>query len=203
MNINYEINDPYQNPGVARRKNNTMRPIAKKNRSLQYYKFLFNSLKVEISINEFIGLTKMSNQGEIIIWIISFSLYYMGKREYPQVWLNIFHVFRAILGILVLNKLPRSYELIELISQDEKIMEMKNYNDIIRVTFKNHIMPRLKTMKIILLMYFSLTFLNLIIDLIDFIYLISILGNVEDVFRMITFSFVVINFLYLGIINLF
>lgn len=172
--------------------------IKTKNNGLQFYKFLLNSLKVEISINEFIGLIKMSNQAEIIIWIISISIYLMGSKQYPLVWIHVLHVFRAFVGMIILHKLPRSYELITHIIHDEKLMEMNNYNDIIRQAFNDHILPRLKLMKCELSMYLTLTIVNFMIDIVDFVYVMSYFSYGKENFQIVTFTFFVLNFLYIG-----
>ena len=173
-------------------------PKIKKNRTLQFYKFLQNSLKVEIALNEFYNLIKCSNQAEIALWILSIILYYSGHTEYPLVWVHVLHVLRGILGIVILHKLPRTYELVELITEDDKIMELNNYNDIIRDTVKEHFLPKLKSIQCLLIVYFSLTFANFMIDIVDFLYVVSYFSTYEDSFQMVTLTFVILNFLYIG-----
>lgn len=169
----------------------------KKNRTLQFYKFLLNSLKIEISLNEFMRLIKYSNQGEIVLWVISIILYYSGHKEYPLVWLHLIHLIRGILGIIISAKLPRSYELIDSIDINNNAFETKIYNDIMRDTIKERIFPKIKDMKGYLLTYFSLTFVNFMIDVVDFLYIISNMNNQPDK-DSVTIVFFIILFLYIG-----
>jgi len=141
----------------------------KKNRTLQFYKFLLNSLKIEISLNEFMRLIKYSNQGEIVLWFISIILFYSGHREYPLVWLHLIHLIRGILGL----------------------------NDVMRDAVKEQIFPKIKDMKGYLLTYFSLTFVNFMIDVVDFLYIISNMNNEPDK-ASVTIIFFIIVFLYIG-----
>jgi hypothetical protein len=174
----------------------------RKNRTLQFYKFLLNSLKMEISLNEFMKLIKYSNQAEIAIWAVSIILYYSGNTEYPLVWLHMLHLFRGILGIVIAVKLPRSYELVQLIDSDDKVMENKIYNDVMRDSVKEHIIPRIKDMKGYLLAYFAMTFVNFMIDVVDFLYIISNLNSTTNnqasaiVFFIIVFVYIVIDLSY-------
>lgn len=169
----------------------------KKNRTLQFYKFLLNSLKIEISLNEFMRLIKYSNQGEIVLWVISIILYYSGHKEYPLVWLHLIHLIRGILGIIISAKLPRSYELIDSIDINNNAFETKIYNDIMRDAVKERIFPKIKDMKGYLLTYFSLTFVNFMIDVVDFLYIISNMNNQPDK-DSVTIVFFIILFLYIG-----
>ena len=100
----------------------------KKNRTLQYYKFLFYSLKTEIKVQDFVKLINVSNSGELVIWIMSVILYSCSPKKFVThlqnstktlklsgtlIWLHIFHVLRSILGIFLICKLPRSSQFIE------------------------------------------------------------------------------------------
>ena len=180
-----------QNPG------NESPAQKKKNRTLQFYKFLLNSLKIEISLNEFMRLIKYSNQGEIVLWFISIILFYSGHREYPLVWLHLIHLIRGILGLIISAKLPRSYELLDSIDVNNKAFETKIYNDVMRDAVKERIFPKIKDMKGYLLTYFSLTFVNFMIDVVDFLYIISNMNNEPDK-ASVTIIFFIIVFLYIG-----
>ena len=169
-------------------------PAKKKNRTLQFYKFLLNAMKLEISMNEFMKLVKYSNQGEIAIWILSIILYYSGNLDFPLVWLHLIHVVRGILGMVISYKLPRSYELVDSMIIDDKA----NFNDIVRESVKQTILPRLKALKGLLLTYFSLTFVNFMVDIVDFLYIISNFNTEKQQKQMCAIVFLILVCLYLG-----
>ena len=170
----------------------------KKNRTLQFFKFLLNSMKMEISLNEFMKLIKMSNQGEIGLWIISIFLYYSGNYEFPLVWLHILHLIRGFLGVSIFFKLPRSYELIDSIDVEGKLMENKVFNDLMRDSAKQHILPLIQNLKVYLLAYFSLTFVNFMIDIVDFLYLLSNINSTQ-INSSVIVVFLMIDIIYLSI----
>ena len=176
----------------------TKQPFKKKNRTLQFYKFLLNSLKVEICLNEFYQVVKVSNQSEILIWIISMSLFYTGNREFPLVWVHVLHLIRAIIGIFIVSRLPRSYEVIEYINGNQKLMFKDNFNDVIRDSVKEKVIPKLESMRCIFITYFSITFFNFLIDIIDFLFVISFLSVTSHRLQIVTLTFVILNFLYIS-----
>ena len=55
--------------------NNNQTKIKKKNRTLQYYKFLFYSMKTEIKQHDFLKLLSNSNTTKLSIWTISVLLF--------------------------------------------------------------------------------------------------------------------------------
>ena len=58
--------------------------LKKKNRTLQYYKFLFYSMKTEIKLHDFVKLVRASNASEIAIWVISLILYACTPKDFPK-----------------------------------------------------------------------------------------------------------------------
>ena len=58
--------------------------LKKKNRTLQYYKFLFYSMKTELKLHDFVKLVRASNAGEIAIWVVSLILYANTPKDFPN-----------------------------------------------------------------------------------------------------------------------
>jgi len=144
---------------------------------------------------------KFSNFGEIFLWFISIIVYFSGQQTYFLVWLHLAHVFRGILGIVISNRLPRSYELIEQIDVNQDAMETKLYNQVIRDAVYRNVVPRLSALKCFLLGYFALTFVNFIFDVIDLLYILSGMNSNNQldtvVFLIIVFVYIVIDLAYL------
>ena len=177
-------------------------PIVKKNRTLQFYKFLFYSMKIEIKINEFVDLIRFSNQSEISLWILSIVLYANSPKEYSYmfVWIHLLHVLRGLVGFLIMIKLPRSYEIVESMKNvSEKDLETKLFNDIARNVVKKEVIEKIQGMKSILIFYFALTFANFIFDAIDFLNMLSNLDKkgMQNNEKVVTLSLFIIVLLYL------
>jgi len=150
----------------------------KKNRYLQYLKFLLFSLKVEIKTNEFMVLIKSSNIAEVFLWIFSIIVFFSSSYKFPFVWLQITHLIRGFIGMYILRNLPRTYELVDKLNVDEKTLaEHKVYNDIVREVVRKEVITRLTAMRGWLIFYFCLTIINFILDVISLLYNVSILGS--------------------------
>ena len=138
--------------------------LKKKNRTLQYYKFLFYSLKTEIKAQDFLKLLRTSNTVEIVIWIISLLLYANTPKDFPKIsagerksssykntfiWFHILHVIRGALGTFITFTLPRSYKVTEYLEtiSDSKL-ENTLFNDLIRETIFFSITEKIKSKKI-------------------------------------------------------
>ena len=151
--------------------NNEQKSSKKKNRTLQYYKFLFYSMKTEIKVHDFLKLLRSSNTAELSIWTISILLFANIPKNFPVVkegeesnratisstfiWLHILHVARAFLGMYLGYKLPRSHQIIDILQNlsDEKL-EKTLFNDILRETIYNHVILVIKQRKQLIFIYF-------------------------------------------------
>jgi hypothetical protein len=175
----------------------------KKNRTLQFYKFLFYSMKVEIKVHEFYDLIRFSNQSEISLWILSIILYFNSPPDFSNVfvWIHILHIIRGVFGFLILIKLPRSYNVVEAMKNvPEREMETKLFNDIARDVMKKEVMDKMEGHKCWLIIYFVMTFVNFIFDVIDFLF---VLANIDKVgmlnnTKVVMLAFLIIALLYLG-----
>ncbi len=168
----------------------------KKNRTLQFYKFLFYSIKIEIKIHEFFDLIRFSNQSEISLWILSVILYLSSPEDFTDgfVWFGILHFIRGIIGMFILLKLPRSYTLIESMKNiPEKDLETKLFNDITRGIFNRDILEPIKKYKNLSIVYFIVTMVNFVFDIIHFLYILSNIDRegMKNNERVILLSFMI------------
>ena len=200
---NQDLNNPnsQENPSLK-----------KKNRTLQFYKFLFYSIKLEIKFHEFIDLVRYTNQSEIILWILSVTLYFNTPKDFPKIqnkndkavnyknvfiWFHLIHVLRAILGFYLWNKLPKSYQLVESLkgTPDEKLSKTL-FNDLIRETAHLQIIKPISEQKMLFYIYGGCTFFNFIIDVIDFLVVLAGLNNATSDAKVVLLTYLMIAFLY-------
>ena len=204
------------NPGEnLNNSNQTNISINKKNRTLQYYKFLFYSLKTEIKVHDFLKLLRNSNTAELSIWTISVVLYanipkdvniirskgeILVKYNGGFIWLHIVHIIRAFLGMFIGYKLPRSYQIMDSLQNlsDEKL-EKTLFNDILRETLYNQVILVIKERKFIILTYFFSTILNIIFDAIDFFVTLSELTSAPSGLKVVFITYLFICIIYLVI----
>jgi len=192
--------------------NNEIKP-SKKNRTLQFYKFLFYSIKLEIKVHEFVDLVRFANQSEIILWILSFLLYVNTPKNFPKIssgetkvkyknvfiWLHVFHLIRAGFGIYIWLKIPKSYHYIESMKNfSEEKLSKTLFNDLARENL-DHIIKPVKDLRILILIYFSLTFLNLIFDVLDFLVILPGLKDASSDSKVVLLSYLMIAFCYIAV----
>jgi hypothetical protein len=177
-------------------------PPKKKNRTLQYYKFLHYAMKIEIKMHEFIDLIRFSNQSEISLWILSLVLYINSNssNQNQLIWFHLLHVARGIMGMLLMLSLPKSYNLVESMNVDNTQLETKLFNDIAREVADREVVSKLKKMKGKLIFYFVMTFINFTIDVIDLLNCMAYLGrdDLQDNDEIIYITMMIIAFLYIG-----
>lgn len=211
-NVNYADNAYEQNTNYINNDNSSK--IPKKNRTLQYYKFLFYSLKTEIKVHDFLKLIRTSNVSEMVIWVLSVILYANtpkdlgtspdGKKtsSYKNafIWFHIVHVARALLGIFLVWKLPRSYQIIDSIGKikDEKL-ERCLFNDLIRENMYKNVTEVIKGKKLFIYVYFGLTVFNFIFDLVDFLVILSSLSSAISNSKVVLLTYMILASLYITI----
>jgi hypothetical protein len=204
--ISIGVNNIVPQPNYANKEINVVNNIQqpkKKNRTLQFYKFLFYSMKTEVKIHEFYDLIRFSNQSEISLWILSLVLYFNSPKDFENmfVWIHLLHLIRGVIGFIILLKMPRSYTVVESMKNtSENELETKLFNDIARNIAKKEVIEPMQKMRQWLLIYFILTFINFIFDVIDFLYVLSNIDkpNMPNNRKVILLSFLIIAFLYLG-----
>ena len=171
--------------------------LKKKNRTLQYYKFLFYSLKTEIKAQDFLKLLRTSNTVEIVIWIISLLLYANTPKDFPKIsagerksssdkntfiWFHILHVIRGALGTFITFTLPRSYKVTEYLE-----------------TIFFSITEKIKSKKIPIIIYFVLTGLNFIFDILDFFIIIASLSRARSDAKVVLLTYLLIAGIYVAV----
>ena len=188
--------------------------LKKKNRTLQYYKFLFYSMKTELKLHDFIKLLRASNSGEIAIWIISLILYANTPKDFPKlsegekstsyknvfIWFHFIHVARGAIGIFLMYTFPRSFQVINSVeSNSDSKLEKTLFNDLIRETIFFNVTEKIKPKKIPIIIYLILTVINFIFDLIDFLVILSSLSGAKPEAKVVLLTYLLISVLYMVI----
>lgn len=171
----------------------------KKNRTMQYYKFLFYSMKMEIKTVEFLDMNRFSNQSEISLWILSIALYETGFSQF--VWYHILHFIRGLLGFIIILKFPKSGSISDQMNANKQDVENLIFNDLTRKAIKSRIIEPISKLKSWLIVYMILTLINFCIDIIDFLYQLSKFARKNNKYneRMYIFLNFLFASLYIGI----
>ena len=192
MSEDYDVPESGEVEGSNKIDYNQNNGLKKKNRTLQYYKFLFYSMKTELKLHDFVKLVRASNAGEIAIWVISLILYANTPKDFPNlseggksapyknafIWFHFIHVLRAVLGIFLIHTLPKSFQVINsLESNSDEKLERTLFNDLIRETIYFNVTEKIKPKKIPIFIYLIMTVVNFVFDLIDFLVILSCLSG--------------------------
>ena len=191
---------------------NEVNGLKKKNRTLQYYKFLFYSMKTELKLHDFVKLVRASNAGEIAIWLISLILYANTPKDFPKlsegekstsyknifIWFHFIHVLRAALGLFFIHTFPRSFQVINnLESNSDSKLETTLFNDLIRETIFFNVTEKIKPKKIPLIIYLAMTLVNYVFDMIDFLVILSALSGAKPEAKVVLLTYLIISVLYI------
>ena len=186
--------------------------LKKKNRTLQYYKFLFYSMKTELKLHDFIKLVRSSNAGEISLWVISLFLYASTPKDFPKlsdgekstsyknifIWFHLFHVVRALLGIILIRTFPTSNEVMNVLeSFSDSKLETTLFNDLIRETIFFNITEKIKPKKVPIFIYVILTLTNFVFDMVDFLIILSALSGAKPEAKVVLLTYLMIAVLYI------
>jgi hypothetical protein len=172
-------------------------------------------MKTEIKAHDFLKLLRNSNTAELSLWTISVVLYANIPKNYPIVkegeastikyngifiWFHIVHIIRACLGMFIGYKLPRNFQIMDILQNlsDEKLQKTL-FNDIIRETLLHHVISNIKERKNIILAYFFLTLVNIAFDTIEFFILLSKITRSPSNEKIIFITFLIIVIIYLVI----
>ena len=192
--------------------NNEESNIKKKNRTLQFYKFLFYSIKTELKLHDFVKLFRTCNAGEICLWLMSLIIYASTPRDLVQlptggksraykgtfIWFHIIHVFRAGLGVFFIHSFPRSFEVINnLESYSDSKLEKTLFNDLIRETIFFNVTEKIKPKRKFVLIYLIMTVINLGFDSLDFLVVLFSLSNARANAKIVLLTYLLINGLYI------
>ena len=170
-------------------------------------------MKTEIKVHDFLKLIRNSNTAELALWTISVVLFANIPKNFPILkegekskakyngiflWLHLLHIVRAYLGMYIGYKLPRSYQIMEILQglSDEKLAKTL-FNDIIRETVLNNVIKVIKEKKVFMLIYFIITVLNIIIDIVDFLVGLTNLSKCAASAKVMFITYFIIAIIYL------
>ena len=163
------------------------------------FKFILMTAKVEIKFNSLIKLIYNTSFYELTLWIITFLLFISSPKDMYYTWILIVHVIKAIFGFILLNKMPKTFEIIENVSKNPNFNEDKII-DLIKKEIKESFIIRWGENKGKFLSYLIITIICFGIDFILNIIQIIKFGKNEWLLRQTCMLFSLIIFIIMDII---
>lgn len=202
INVNIQNNPMVQVSNSASvmnvKSNNSSPPTKKKNRTLQYYKFLFYSIKGEIKLYEFFTLVSWTNHIELVLFVIGLIIFFALDKKSPFAIIDILHAARGIIGYCFINSMPTSYQILDKMELTSEEIENETFNDLMRKQMKIQFFDKVKNNSTMIITYFSITIVNVFIDTVDFLIALSNLNNESDVQKLVAYHRLIISALYLS-----
>ena len=184
--LDFTIQDDYQ-------------PIEK---NAKLFKFILYTSKIEIKANSFMKMVYSTSLFEIALWIVGLLLFISSPRRLYLIWVLILHVFKAILGLIILNYMPKTYEIMDALYKKENLKEDKIIENI-EIIMKETFLVRWNENKTKLFVYFLFTILCLATDCVIFFVQLLLFGNKNYMLMQITMMFIIIIFFVSDIIYFF
>ena len=133
------------------------------------FKFILLTAKVEIKFNSLIKLIYNTCLYEIILWVLTFFLYLSSPKDMYYTWILLVHIIKAFLGFILLNKMPKTFDIIENVAKNPNFDEDKMTFmgiDLIKKEIKETFIVKWEESKCIFLIYLIVTIMCFGIDFI-------------------------------------
>ena len=163
------------------------------------FKFILNTTKIEIKFNSLIRLIYNTSLFEISLWVLGFLLFIASPKDMYLIWILIVHIGKAIIGLHLLDKIPKTYEILENVASDPNFDESK-IMDLLKIELKNSFLAKWTENKTKFLIYLISTCICLVIDFIIFIAQVSAFGKDEWLLMQTCMLFTILVFIITDVI---
>ena len=173
--------------------------IAPVQKNSKLFKFILLTAKVEIKFNSLIRLIYNTSIYEIIIWIMTFFLFLSSPKDMYYTWILIVHIIKAILGLVLLGRMPKTFEIIEGVAKNPNFNEDKII-ELIKKEIKESFIIKWEENRGKFLAYLIITIICFAIDFILNIIQIVEFGKNEWLLKQTCMLFSLIVFLIMDFI---
>ena len=134
---------------------------------IKIFSFLSNLTRVEIIVEKLQGYLYWLGLMEYFIWIVLLVLFFSDTKDMKKIWFFFFHLPRATVGLIVLFFLPKTHEAIDKIDNfDTNNLEEIQNN--LKDEYSRILITREKRLKPLFIIYFSLTVISIVVDILFF-----------------------------------
>ena len=163
------------------------------------FKFILYTTKVEIKFNSLIRLIFNTSIFEINLWVLGFLLFIASTKDMYLIWVLIVHPGKGALGIILLNNMPKTYEIIEEVAKNPHFDENKII-ELIEKEIKDSFLTKWELNKSKFFLYLISTIICLAIDLIIFLVQIFAFGKDEWILMQTCMLFTILLFIITDVI---
>ena len=163
------------------------------------FKFILYTTKVEIKFNSLIRLIYNTSILEIALWVLGFTLFVASPKDMYLIWILIVHIAKGILGMTLLKRMPKTYEILENVAQNPNFDESKII-DLIEMEIKDSFINKWQQNKNLFFFYLLSNYVNLAIDVIIFIAQIVAFGKDEWLLKQTCMIMTILIFIIIDVI---
>ena len=175
---------------------NDFEPIQKDGK---LFKFILYTTKVEIKFNSLIRLIYNTSIFEISLWVLGFFLFIASPKDMYLVWFLIVHVAKGAIGLVLLNKMPKTYEILENVAKNPNFEESKII-ELIEKEIKDFFIIKWGENRNKFFLYLVSTITCLVIDLVIFIAQVSAFGKEEWLLMQTCMLFTILVFIITDVV---
>lgn len=157
------------------------------------FKYILYTSKVEIKSNSFIKMVYSTSILEIALWIVGLLLFIANPSNFYMIWILIVHLAKGILGLILLNHMPKTYEIIDALYKKENLDEEKLI-ETIDIIIKETFLERWTQNKTKLFIYFIFTIICLLTDFVIFFIQLFLFGNPNYFLMQVIIMFLILIF---------
>ena len=175
---------------------NDFEPIQKDGK---LFKFILYTTKVEIKFNSLIRLIFNTSIFEMAMWVLGFLLFIASPKDMYLVWFLIVHVAKGAIGLILLNKMPKTYEILENVAKNPNFEESKII-ELIEKEIKDFFIIKWGENRNKFFLYLVSTITCLVIDLVIFIAQVSAFGKEEWLLMQTCMLFTILVFIITDVV---
>ena len=175
---------------------NDFEPIQKDGK---LFKFILYTTKVEIKFNSLIRLIFNTSIFEMAMWVLGFLLFIASPKDMYLVWFLIVHVAKGAIGLILLNKIPKTYEILENVAKNPNFEESKII-ELIEKEIKDFFIIKWGENRNKFFLYLVSTITCLVIDLVIFIAQVSAFGKEEWLLMQTCMLFTILVFIITDVV---
>ena len=158
------------------------------------FKFILYTTKVEIKFNSLIRLIYNTSIFEMALWVLGFLLFIASPKDMYLIWILIVHIAKGAMGLILLNKMPKTYEILENVAKNPNFEESRII-ELIEKQIKDYFIEKWGENKSKFFIYLISTIACLVIDLIIFIAQITAFGKNEWLLMQTCMLFTILVFI--------
>ena len=175
---------------------NDFEPIQKDGK---LFKFILYTTKVEIKFNSLIRLIYNTSIFEMAMWVLGFLLFIASPKDMYLIWFLVVHIAKGAIGLILLNKMPKTYEILENVAKNPNFEESKII-ELIEKEIKDFFIIKWGENRNKFFLYLVSTITCLVIDLIIFIAQVSAFGKEEWLLMQTCMLFTILVFIITDVV---